>query len=489
MQLVELLKDWPCKVKGSIRLEVRALAEHSETVTEDTLFIAHNGRQFDSGMFIEKAIGNGATVIVTDNETLFNSLELPVTLIWVPNTRTFAAFVSHRFYGEPSHAVKIIAVTGTNGKTTVSHFIGQLAQQLGERVCVIGTNGVYINGVKQNEDLSTLTTKSPLTLHRLIKQAISKNVGLVVLEASSMGLETARLDYCQIDVGVFLNLSQEHIEDHRSYNNYKLAKKHLVALSDKIVSNADDVFCQSVALSSNKPYKLFSCSVRADVTCTVLHETTTRSFVKFTMSSVDEVCQMPFAAPFLRSNVCAAVTALLQLGYNFEQLIAAVPELTLPTGRLEQVVLPSGATAIIDYAHTPEAFKQLFSHIQTICRGKIIAVFSCGGERDHAKRQEMGCIASKYADMIILTTDNCRHENPQHINKQIRSGFFATQQFEEHLDRYEAIARAIKLAESNDYVLIVGKGHETYQIIGDTVTDFDDKEAVQQLVADLYKET
>ena len=482
MQLVELLKDWPCKVKGSVRLEISSLAEHSDEVSTSTLFIAHTGRKYQAQTFIEKAEKNGAIAIVTDDEALFDSLQCEATVIWVPNSRTFASYVSHRFYGEPSNAVKVVAVTGTNGKTTVSHFIGQLARSLGQNVCVIGTNGVYFNGELNKEEQNTLTTKSPTTLHRLIKEAIAQGAQLIVLEASSMGLEMARLDHCQIDVGVFLNLSHEHIEDHRSFNNYKLAKKRLVTLSEQLVCNADDLFSQSVALNCNKPCKLFSCKGSADVTCLLLHETDSQSFVKFTASKVQEVCHMSFAAPFLRSNVCAAVTSLLMLGYGLEEVVSAVPSLTLPTGRMETLKMPNGAKVVIDYAHTPEAFKQIFSHLHTHSRGKLIAVFSCGGERDQAKRQEMGRIASKFVDTIILTTDNCRREDPQEINKQIISGFFATQEFEEQLDREKAITRALSLAGPDDCVVIVGKGHESYQIIGDKVLPFNDKEVVQQFL-------
>ena len=466
-----------------MRVVIEDIAEHSKKVQQGGLFVAHRGNHYSGVNFVEQAIENGAVVVVTEDEQLFESWHGDTTLVWVPNSRSFVAYASHRIFGEPSQVLPIIAVTGTNGKTTVTHFIGQIANQLGIRAMVIGTNGVFIDGVKQAED-EGLTTKSAVTLHRLLNQAIQRGVELVALEASSMGLEMHRLDYCEIDVGVFLNLSQEHIEDHRSIENYKLAKKRLVSLSEQLVCNADDAFCHGVAVKCNKPVMLYSCKGQGDLMCHVLHEDAQHSLVKLSLGQLQEVCSLPFSGGFLQSNMCAAISALALLGLDVSQLVSVLSTLRLPAGRMQLVRTPNGARVYIDYAHTPAAFLHVLQHITKHCKGRLIVVFSCGGERDQAKRQEMGRVASKYAQTIILTTDNSRSEDPKAINAQIRSGFFALQQQEELLDRKEAIARALELAQADDVVLVAGKGHENQQLVGHTSMPFNDYEVTLQLLAD-----
>ena len=488
MQLVELLKDWPCHVKGSVRINVQSIADNSKDVVKNCMFIMHSGKHFKGESFIEEARDKGAHIFVTDNEQLYEQWNASETLVWVPNSRTFTAYAAHRFLGEPSNAIQIIAITGTNGKTTVSHFIGQLAQKIGLSVLVIGTNGVFVNGMKDNTVQDTLTTKSAITMHKLFKRAIDEGIDLVVLEASSMGLEMARLDYCAIDVGVFLNLSHEHLDDHETLEKYKLAKRKLIPLCDELLCNADDLFCQSVALKANQPKKLYSCKNKGNINLQVLHETEKDCLVKIILDDTQEVCYLPFAEPFMQSNACAAISALLMLGYPLNKLIEGTSKLVLPEGRMNKVTKDNGAQIIIDYAHTPEAFKRVLQHVSSYCKGKVITVFSCGGGRDPSKRQEMGRIASKYSDLIILTTDNCRNEDPNDINAQIKEGFFLTQVYKQILDRKKAIAYALQVAESEDVVCVLGKGHETQQIIGDTTFSFSDLEAVHHVLIGLHDE-
>ena len=481
MQLAELVKDWPCKVRGSVRTTVQHITEHSEHVVEKSMFFAHKGRHVSGAKFIKKAIENGAVVIVTEDENVFDDWQYDEVIIWVPNSRLFCAYASHRFYGEPSHVLPIIAVTGTNGKTTVSHFIGQLAKSVDVKTLVIGTNGVFLDGELQQDD-EPLTTKSAVFLQRLLQRAVREHVQLVVLEASSMGLEQHRLDYCAIDVAVFLNISQEHIEDHQTFDNYKAAKRKLVPLSEQLVCNADDSFCHAVAVKCKQPVMLYSIIGQGDLSIQLLHEDVQHSLVNVTLGHYQDVCSLPFAGGYLQSNVAAALSALCMLGVDLAELLPAVSALSLPNGRMQCVELERGAQLYIDYAHTPAAFKHVLQHLERHCKGKLIVVFSCGGERDKMKRQEMGRLASKYGDFIILTTDNCRTEKPEAINAQIRSGFFAMQQYEEILDRKAAIERAMELAQEDDIVLIAGKGHENVQIIGHTSEPFNDYETVLTLL-------
>lgn len=480
MQLAELVKDWPCKVKGSVRTTIEHIVEHSKYAVPQSIFFAHKGRHQNGTKFIAQAIENGASTIVTEDEQEFDGWQREEAIIWVPNSRIFCAYASHRLYGEPSDVLPIIAVTGTNGKTTVSHFIGQLAQSIDVKTLVIGTNGIYIDGELLQDD-EPLTTKSAVFLQRLLQRAVREQVQLVVLEASSMGLEQHRLDYCAIDVGVFLNVSPEHIEDHETFDHYKAAKRKLVPLCEQLVCNADDAFCHAIAVKCKQPVMLYSIIGQGDLSVQLLHEDLQHSLVNITLGHFQDVSSLSFAGSYLQSNVAAALSALCMLGVDIAELLPAVSSLSLPSGRMQNITLGTGAELYIDYAHTPAAFKHVLQHLERHCVGKLIVVFSCGGERDKIKRQEMGRLASKYADIVILTTDNCRTEKPEAINNQIRSGFFAMQQHEEILDRKAAIERAMELADEGDLVLIAGKGHETEQIIGYTSEPFNDYETVMAL--------
>src|SRR5690606_23397927 len=222
LQLAEILKDWPCTVKGgSIRVEVTGIEDYAQHVKPGDLFVVRKGKKSDGFQFIDLAIEKGAVGIVIDDETKLDKLKLSVPLIWVPNCLKFMSFSSAKIYRFPAEAMQVIAITGTNGKTTVSHFIGQLLKALHKKVIVIGTNGVYINGEELKEEHEQLTTLQPKHLHKILQLAVRRGIQYAVLEASSMGLSTYRLDDCAIDIGVFLNLAEDHIEDHGSYEKYK----------------------------------------------------------------------------------------------------------------------------------------------------------------------------------------------------------------------------------------------------------------------------
>lgn len=485
LQLAELLKDWPCVVKGSIRTKVNRLQDVAQQVQNGDLFIARVGKKQDGKRWISEAIANGAVGIVVDDELYFddfNDFNEEIAIIWVPNCQTFDAFANAKLFGFPAEALTMVAITGTNGKTTVSHFIGQLLQKLHQHVMVLGTIGVFEQGVPVNAHIEQLTTLKPQHLHPLLQQAVHNGAQYVVLEASSMGLAQHRLDECPIHMGVFLNLSADHIEDHGTASKYKLAKQRLAQLSDRLVINQDDSFCRGVGAMSKKSRTTFSVKAKADVMLQVLVEGDWQTTCCIQYASQQIVVTVPFVGDYQMQNVAAAVTVMLNLGFSLEQLSMPLRDLTLPTGRMELFQV-KGCSVIVDYAHTADALQQLLMTVKKQTKGKVIVVFSCGGERDQQKRKEMGTVASQHADYIVLTTDNCRSEKPQHINQQIKEGFFALQPHCEILERGEAITHAIHLAGEGDSVVIAGKGHETSQTIGDKTHSFSDIEYVKQLLS------
>lgn len=483
MQLAELLKEWPCTVKGgSIRVDVTGIEDYAQGVKEGDLFIVRKGRKSDGLKYVDTAIENGAVGIVIEDEKQLDTLKLSIPVIWVPNVLKFMSYSAAKLNHFPAEAMQVIAITGTNGKTTVSHFIGQLLHALHKNVIVIGTNGIYINGVEVNLDYEHLTTLQPKHLHRILKIAVNRGVEYVVLEASSMGLAKHRLDDCAINVGVFLNLAEDHIEDHGSYDKYKAAKQILSTLSERLVLNGDDSFCRTVGLQAKKKKAYFGLGNRVDYQLQLLAEGLTTSTCCLQSNKGQKVFSVPFVGDHHLQNTIAAITTVSELGFPIAEICEAAEKLTLPKGRLEAIPNDFNLDIYIDYAHTEAALRAVLQTLNKTVKRDLIVVFSCGGDRDKHKRIKMGAVASKYANFIYLTTDNPRSEDPELINSQIAAGFSPKQQYEMILDRAKAIETAILNAKEGDTILIAGKGHETTQTIGAQEIQFSDYECVKEVL-------
>ena len=480
MQLGELLKDWPCTMKGSIRTEIKRVEDEASKVMQGDIFVARKGKDYNGILFIEEALANGAVAIVLDDELYFDSIKISVPVVWVPNCLSFLSFANAKVLGFPAEAVTVIAVTGTNGKTTVTHFIGQILNQLQERTMVIGTNGVFVDGKRCYEQFESLTTLQAKNLQFLFYEAIRHDIPYVILEASSIGLVKHRLDYCDIDIGIFLNITEDHIEDHGSFEKYKQAKQILAHMSKKIIINSDDTICRSIGLAIKGKRIFFGKGSHVDYYIQTILEANQYTICCIQNDDEQFVVTLPIVGEYQCSNVLAAISCVAQLQFKLKEICEAVQFLTLPEGRYEVIDNQLGLLIVVDYAHTPDAMKMLLQSVKKQTKERLIVVFSCGGNRDRAKRPKMGMIASAYANYIILTTDNARGEAPQVINEQIRKGFPASQLYEELLDRQLAIEQAIKIANKGDSVVVLGKGHEKTQQIGNVQTFFSDKECVRQ---------
>lgn len=485
MQIGELIKDWPCTMKGSIRIEVNRVEDDANLIERGDLFIARKGNKVSGVSFIELALEKGAAAIVVDDEMYFNETNLAVPLIWVPNCLSFIAYASAKIYNFPAEALTVIGVTGTNGKTTVTHFIGQILQQLKQRVMVIGTNGVFIDGERSYQHLESLTTLQAKNMQFLFKEALRRDIPYVILEASSIGLEKHRLDYCDIDIGLFLNVTEDHIEDHGTFERYKLSKQILAKLAKKTILNSDDSICRSIGLATKGKRVFFGKVSHVDFFWQTLVEGAYSTTGCIQHKNEKHIVNIPIVGDYQCSNVLAAVSCVAQFPYSLVDICKALDHLQLPEGRFERIDNQLGVSIIVDYAHTPDAMKMILQTVKKHTANRLIVVFSCGGNRDRAKRPKMGMMASIYADYIILTTDNARDENPKLINKQIREGFSATQDYIERLNRKEAIEHALNYAEPGDTILLLGKGHEKTQQIGQNQTYFSDKVFVRELVRQL----
>jgi UDP-N-acetylmuramoyl-L-alanyl-D-glutamate--2,6-diaminopimelate ligase len=464
--LTELLKDWPCTVSGGeLRTVVTGITEDSSRVVKGTIFVARKGIQYDGAFYIEKAIEQGASVIVIDRTNL-PKLPSSVVGVVVPDCTLFMSHASARLAGNPAERMKVIAVTGTNGKTTVTHFIGQLLKSLGNKAAVIGTTGVFIDGVKVDYEGPKMTTLPAEYLHTLLGKCESEGVTHIVLEASSLGLSTNRLNHCEIDIGIVLNIGSDHYEEHGGKSSYINAKKRLVRMVKTIIVNKDDKQCVELAYQAPVPIVYFGSDSSSDV-------------------QVPQLKMNP-AIPghYNRMNALAAISALHVLGYSLDDIVQHCGILQLPEGRL-QLLERDDVRVYVDYAHTPDALQAVLQTLSTSCYGKLITVFGCGGQRDKGKRAEMGELAVLYSSSVIVTSDNPRKEDPTSIIEDIMEGFGGDcSAIEAVLDRKYAIRKAIFCAAPGDIVLIAGKGHEKTQHTANGLIPFSDFDEAQQALSE-----
>ncbi|MDS9470469.1 UDP-N-acetylmuramoyl-L-alanyl-D-glutamate--2,6-diaminopimelate ligase [Sporosarcina pasteurii] len=473
--LQELLKDWPCTFTGEkFSIPVVGVTENSKAVKPGFLFVARKGEKVDGISYIEEAIRLGAAGIVLDRPVSID-LSRDVPLIVVPDCRKFLSHASARLSGNPSERLTIIAVTGTNGKTTVSHFIGQLLNGLGLRTAVIGTLGVFIDGVRATYDIPSMTTLPAEYLHPLLKDCEEKGIKHIIMEASSLGLSTDRLEDCEIDIGILLNVGVDHYEEHGSKEAYIQAKQKLVYKAKHLVVNCDDDICVDMTKNSSQPFTLFGTGGASDVQ--LINESGT---YKVKAPTFEQELKLPVFEFFNQMNAVAAISALHILSHPFEEIFTHTSLLSLPEGRMQRIER-NGVTVIIDYAHTPDALETVLQSLAKESQERIITVFGCGGNRDKGKRKEMGEIAAFYSSTILVTSDNPRNEDPLTIIQDITAGFSeGSTAVQVEVDRAKAIQRAISIASAGDIVLIAGKGHEKTQHIGREILPFSDVEIAEQ---------
>lgn len=458
LYLTELIKNWPCTVSGGeLRTVVTGITENSSRVKSGYIFVARRGGHYDGALYIKKAIEQGAAAIVIDRTDVIG-IPAGVVVIIVPDCRVFLSHASARLAGNPAERLKVIAVTGTNGKTTVTHFIGQLLKELGKKAAVIGTTGIFIDGVKIDYDGPQMTTLPAEYLHSLLQRCENEKVTHIVLEASSLGLSTNRLDHCAIDIGILLNIGTDHYEEHGGKTCYVNAKKRLFGMVKTAIVNKDDGECVEMAKSAPVPVVYFGTDPAADIQVPYL--------------------QMNPMIPghYNRLNALAAISALLILGYTVDEVVPRCGVLQLPEGRLQRLER-DGIQVYVDYAHTPDALEAVLRTLANSCYGKLITVFGCGGQRDKGKRAEMGELAVLYSSSVIVTSDNPRNEDPDAIVRDIMEGFGGDcSAIEAVLDRKYAIRKAVFCAAPGDVVLIAGKGHEKTQHTADGLIPFSDIE-------------
>lgn len=466
-------------------VKVQNIRYDSRTVERGDLFVALRGTSLDGTKFIAHAIDKGAKAIVLDDDSAVSDsycMHTGVVKVVVPDARVALAQISANYFQHPSKSLTMVGVTGTNGKTTTTHIIKELLEASHKKTGLIGTIEYNIGDERIP---ATHTTPESLELQGLLKRMVDANCTAAVMEVSSHALHQHRVAGIEYDVAIFTNLTQDHLDYHGSMDDYFKAKK---ILFDSLTSdacaivNVDDEWGRKLLAGVSSKSISFGISERADVQATDIALST--SGTKFTIlhEGKETHIETPLLGRFNVSNILAAFSAGIVLGIDKQLMQTTLRTISPVRGRFERIVSPQGWTAVIDYAHTPDALEKALSALRDVLgtNGNIITVFGCGGNRDRTKRPTMARIATEYSDMTIVTSDNPRHENPEAIIDEAMSGVKAGAVVYREADRKQAIYLALEMAKQHDVVLIAGKGHEEYQIIGDEKIPFSDRRIVEE---------
>ncbi|AWS44740.1 UDP-N-acetylmuramoyl-L-alanyl-D-glutamate--2,6-diaminopimelate ligase [Streptosporangium sp. 'caverna'] len=456
-----------------------------DRVTPGSLFIAVPGHHEGGPESIGPALARGAVAVIVDGEApALPASAAGVCVVQVLDVRTTAAILTSRYHGEPGRQMDMIAITGTNGKTSVSYMVESVLRiSESAKVGVIGTSGSRIGDEPIPMPRSVLTTPESPDLQYLLGRMRDSGVASVVLEATSMALLTHRVDRSFIDVGVFTNLTQDHLDDHGTMENYRAAKLRLFqGLCRRAVVNADDPVSARIQALMPGEVTTYALDAEADYRATDL--TVDAYGTRFTLHHDGRKypAAIPVPGRYSVANALATVAACHTLGHDLNGLIAALERMPPIPGRFERFETPAGTSVIVDYAHSPDSLEQVLTTIRSYASGQVITVFGCGGDRDTTKRAEMGEIAGTYSDLCVLTSDNPRDEDPETILDQVAPGLTSTgTPFRRFVDRRQAIAFALSAAGPDDVVLVAGKGSEPHQIVGEKLIPFSDMAVVREL--------
>lgn len=460
--------------------DITGVSYNSKKTEPGDVFICLTGEHVDGHEYAEEAVANGAVLCVVERR-----LNLDIPQIVVVDTTEVIAQISDLFYSSPSKKLNLIGVTGTNGKTTVTHLIQKLFEVNDKQCGLIGTLGHKFSSYDSYHDAKHTTPQAP-ELQKLLYEFNEKCIQNVVMEVSSHALAQHRVDYCDFNGAVLTNLTQDHLDFHITMNNYFKAKAKLfeeLVTGDFAVINADDEYATRFMerISPSVDVYTYGVNMPADVKAENISFTNRgASFICNVKGKKYEV-NLLMNGMFSVYNVLAAVSAALALGFDIEKSLRALEEIKGVAGRFEVVV--QKPVVIVDYAHTPDGLENVLNAARQISSpsGKIICIFGCGGDRDATKRPKMGEIAERLADKVIVTSDNPRSEDPQQIITDILAGFKSVSNVIVEPDRELAIKEAYKIANANDIVLVAGKGHEDYQILANETIHFDDREKVREI--------
>ena len=484
MKLSEVLKGIEeIEVRGELEIDVPSIAYDSRKVENGGMFVAIVGFKMDGHNYIESAIQSGAKIIAMQ-EGAYDAGMIPegITVVFSKDTRKFLPMVACNFYGNPTRELKVVGVTGTKGKTTTTYMIKSILEHAGKKVGLIGTIANYV-GDKCYE--SERTSPESLDLQRMFREMVNNKCDVAVMEVSSHSLALDRVWGIDFDIGVFTNLTQDHLDFHKTFDNYLAAKAKLFTMCKEGFVNCDDMYAKKLMDMATCPITTYGIDNNPFVSARDIIITNSYSDFKMPFNKVIQRIKVDIPGRFTVYNALAAICVSIRLGAGVEDVLAGLENVKVP-GRSEVVPTTRNFTVIVDYAHTPDSLENILKASKVYTKGKIICVFGCGGDRDTAKRPMMGEIAGKLAGYTVITSDNPRSEKPEEIIRQIEEGMKKTNgKYKVIVDRKKAIEHALRKAEKGDLILIAGKGHETYQEINGEKHHFDDREVVRELVTKL----
>ncbi|WWO99377.1 MAG: UDP-N-acetylmuramoyl-L-alanyl-D-glutamate--2,6-diaminopimelate ligase [Candidatus Dasytiphilus stammeri] len=491
--LHEVLAPW---ITSAPNILIQEITLDSRLAKRGDLFVAIKGSRLDGREFISQAIANGVNAVIAEAMPYHNGSVCyldKVPIIYLEKLSQRLSEIAGRFYDHPGKKLCLIGVTGTNGKTTTSQLLAQWITLLGEKSAVMGTIGNGLYGGK----LTNLnnTTSSAVEIQRWLNFFLEKGAKVVALEISSHGLVQHRVAAIPFAAGVFTNLSRDHLDYHLNMKNYQMAKWSLFSKhsTDLAIINADDnigrawlkSLPKAIAVTINKKYWSLCNNRRSWLKVLRVRYNEFSTTIYFRSVWGDGEITTSLIGEFNVSNLLLALTTLLAKGYHLDSLIATSNQLQPISGRMEIFKKLSGQrkpTVIIDYAHTPDALEKSLKAARLHCRSKLWCIFGCGGDRDKGKRSIMGRIAEKFSDKLVITSDNPRHEDPNAIIKDILSGLQDIKNVNIMHDRSIAVTHTIMKAQEDDVILLAGKGHENYQIIGNHRINFSDRTIVSRML-------
>lgn len=480
MKLKELLNGVETiKITGNEELNISGITFDSREVKAGYLFICISGFKADGHDFAAEAIDRGAVALLAERE-----IEgLGATTVVVENTRRETPRLAANFYGHPQKKLKVIGITGTNGKTTTTYLVKSIIEHIGKKVGLIGTNQNLIG----SEVLpSHHTTPDFIELMELFSKMVKAGAEYVVMEVSSHSLALDRVSACDFEVGAFTNITQDHLDFHKTMENYLEAKSKLFSLCGIGVINNDSSAANYLIENAKcKKVITYAKENEADVKAeNVVYKSTGVSF-DLSFGGETEKINLGIPGEFSVYNALTAISCCLGLGISLSDIAAGLFEAEGVKGRIEVVKTNTPYTVIIDYAHTPDGILNIINAIRGFAKGRIITLFGCGGDRDRTKRPIMGRVAGELSDFCVVTSDNPRSEEPREIINDIIPGIDETDcPYEVIENRFDAIEYALDHAEKDDIILLAGKGHETYQILKDRTIVFDEREIVLKLLSD-----
>lgn len=483
MNLKKILTGVDFKViKGDISKEISNIIQVDSEVHEGSLYICVKGSRFDGHKFAKEAVKRGAKAILCVDDVDVESDE--VTIIKVLDIRKAMAIAASNFEENPSSKLKLIGITGTNGKTTSAFIIKDILEKAGYKVGLIGTIANYIG---DKVITSQRTTPGPIELHKLFKKMVDEDVKYCVMEVSSHSLDQDRVYGLNFQCGIYTNLTRDHLDYHKTFEEYYKAKFKLFKMSKYAIVNIDDSYGERIVKDIkelNKNKKIITYGITNDCDIKACHIIGTEKGSSFNVKIKDKNYNtfIDIAGDYNVYNGLGAIGACLELGINSKYIFDGLKDVVVP-GRCEAVGCEFNLPfeIIIDYAHTPDGLDKILKTARGFTKNKLISVFGCGGDRDKIKRPIMGQIGSSLSDIAIITSDNPRTEEPSQIIKEITEGI-KSDNFIVIENRYEAIKKAIEIAKAGDVIVIAGKGHETYQVLRDKTIDFDERKVVKEIL-------